>query len=172
MNTPLYSTLFSIRNKLFHSGKSLVLAESCTAGLIAAKLGIIPGISEFFCGSMVVYQTQSKIDWLAIAPEGLSDVNRGPVSRWSSLALAQSILDATPRADVSAAITGHFGPNAPPSQDGIVYCAIMTRDGHTSEANFHLESPAPILATDWERRLARQEESAYRFLVWLEKMLP
>ena len=121
---------------------------------------------------MVVYQTQSKINWLAIAPEGLSDVNRGPVSRWSSLALAQSILDATPRADVSAAITGHFGPNAPPSQDGVVYCAIMTRDGHTSEANFHLESPAPILATDWERRLARQEESAYRFLVWLEKMLP
>jgi PncC family amidohydrolase len=171
-STLLYSTLFSIRDQLLHSGKSLVLAESCTAGLVAAKLGLIPGISNFFCGSMVVYQSRSKIDWLEVDSEGLLDPNRGPVSGWASLSLAKGVLLATPRADVSAAITGHFGPNAPPNQDGQVYCAIMTREGNIQQWNFHLESPAPILATDCELRLARQEEAACRFLFWIAESLP
>ena len=172
MNTPLYSTLFAIRDQLLHSGKSLVLAESCTAGMVAAKLGIIPGISEFFCGSMVVYQSQSKIDWLGIDSSGLSDPNRGPVSEWASLALAKGILVATPRASVSAAITGHFGPNAPTHQDGKVFCALVTREGDVQQWSFRLKSPAPMLTTDCELRLARQEEATCRFLVWICEMLP
>ena len=172
MNTPLYSTLFSIRDKLLHSQKSLVLAESCTAGMVAAKLGIIPGISEFFCGSMVVYQSQTKIDWLGIDSTGLSDPNQGPVSEWASLSLAKGILVATPRASVSAAITGHFGPNAPSHQDGLVFCAFATRQGHVQQWSFQLKSPAPLLTTDCELRHARQEEATCRFLSWICEMLP
>jgi nicotinamide-nucleotide amidase len=172
VNTPLYSTLFALRDQLFHSGKSLVLAESCTSGMVAAKLGIIPGISEFFCGSMVVYQSQSKMDWLGIDATGLSDPNRGPVSEWASLSLAKGILRATSRASVSAAITGHFGPNAPTHQDGQVFCALTTREGHVRQWSFRLRSPAPILMTDCELRHARQEEATFRFLGWMCEMLP
>lgn len=172
MNTPLYSTLFAIRDQLLHSGKSLVLAESCTSGMVAAKLGIVPGISEFFCGSMVVYQSQSKTDWLEIDATGLSDPDRGPVSEWASLSLAKSILHATPRASVSAAITGHFGPNAPTQQDGQVFCALTTREGQVQQWSFRLKSPAPLLTTDCELRHARQEEATFRFLVWICEMLP
>jgi nicotinamide-nucleotide amidase len=140
--------------------------------MVAAKLGIIPGISEFFCGSMVVYQSQTKIDWLGIDATGLSDPNRGPVSEWASLSLAKGILLATPRASVSAAITGHFGPNAPPNQDGQVFCALTTQEGHTRQWRFHLSSAAPMLTTDCELRHVRQEEAACRFLYWICEMLP
>jgi nicotinamide mononucleotide (NMN) deamidase PncC len=121
---------------------------------------------------MVVYQSQSKIDWLKVDSAGLSDPNRGPVSSWASLALAEGILLATPRADVSAAITGHFGPNAPPNQDGQIFCALMTQEGYVQQMSFQLESTAPILATDCELRLARQEEAASRFLLWIDEVLP
>lgn len=121
---------------------------------------------------MVVYQSQSKIDWLHVDSEGLTDPIRGPVSAWASLALAKGILLSTPRADVSAAITGHFGPNAPPDQEGLVFCAMMTREGTVQQFNFHLESPAPILATDWKLRLARQNEATSRFLLWIDDAIP
>lgn len=39
--------------KLRHLQHRLVLAESCTGGLVAARLTSIAGVSEIFCGSMV-----------------------------------------------------------------------------------------------------------------------
>ena len=42
---------------------TLVLAESCTCGLIAATLARIPGMSAVLAGSFVVYQIDSKAAW-------------------------------------------------------------------------------------------------------------
>ena len=49
---------------LFRSGAQLVLAESCTGGMAAAALTQNPGISKNFCGSAVVYQSETKTAWL------------------------------------------------------------------------------------------------------------
>ncbi len=120
---------------------------------------------------MVVYQSQSKMDWLNVDAAGLLDPNRGPVSEWASLELAKGILLATPHADISAAITGHFGPNAPPNQDGLVFCAILAKGGYVQQKSFCLNSKAPTLPTDCGLRLARQEEAAGRFLDWINEAL-
>ncbi|MBU6174219.1 MAG: CinA family protein [Planctomycetes bacterium] len=168
----MYSTLFSIRDKLQQSGLKLVLAESCTAGLVAAELGKVPGISEFFCGSMVVYQSRTKTAWLNIAPDGLEDPQRGPVSQWASCSLAENLLECTPHASVAFALTGHLGPGAPQELDGVVFGSFRARNKDRDnkdrdEVRIELRAPAPSHSQDYEGREARQLEATMRFLEWI-----
>ena len=53
--------------------RKLVLAESCTAGLVAASLGRIPSISRFLCGSLITYRDETKAAWLKISLATLLD---------------------------------------------------------------------------------------------------
>ena len=172
--TPLYSMLLGVRDRLRDGGDRLVLAESCTAGLVAAELGQIPGISEFLCGSMVVYRTPTKTAWLGISSELLNDPAIGPVSTEVTIALAQAILEKTPEATIAAAITGHLGPGAPAGLDGQVYCAIVrrpTQGDRFDVLSLKLTSPPPIDLEDLSGRRVRQEEAAYGLLRYLEKKL-
>ena len=109
----------------------IVFAESCTGGLISATLTRIPGISEFHCGSLVVYQVESKAEWLGI-PRGMLE-KPGPVSRVVALEMATRALKRTPHADIAASITGHLGPDAPRSQDGLLYVATAVRAARSRE---------------------------------------
>ena len=169
--TPLYSMLLRVRDSLKARGDRLVLAESCTAGLVAAEMGGIPGISEFLCGSMVVYRTPTKQAWLGISSDLLENASIGPVSAQVTLALAAAILDKTPEATVAAAITGHLGPFAPPWMDGQVYCVVVRR-GVKSETedvkSLTLSSPPAVDLDDLARRGARQREAAYALLSLIE----
>ncbi|MEZ6041437.1 MAG: CinA family protein [Planctomycetaceae bacterium] len=108
----------------FHTQK-VVFAESCTAGLIAATLGRIPGVSDFLAGSTVVYQVETKACWLG-ADRGLL-ANPGPVSEVIATQMATGVLQMTPHADVSLSITGHLGPGAPAGLDGVVWLGIAKR---------------------------------------------
>jgi PncC family amidohydrolase len=108
----------------------LALAESCTGGRLAAELTSIPGASEFFCGSLVVYRDDSKAKWLNIPQSLLDDPNISSVSPQVSLALAQHTLQNTPEATLALAITGHLGPLAPPNQLGSLHIAILWRSAH------------------------------------------
>ena len=101
----------------------VVFAESCTGGLISAALTRIPGISDYLCGSAVVYRIDTKAEWLDISRSVLE--HPGPVSREVAEHMAKEILDRTPEAQVAASITGHLGPDAPKRLDGLVYAAIV-----------------------------------------------
>ena len=172
--TPLYSMLLRVRDSLRVRGDRLVLAESCTAGLVAAELGKIPGISEFFCGSMVVYRTPTKQAWLGISSDLLENSSIGPVSAQVTLALATAILDKTPEATVAAAITGHLGPFAPPTMDGQVYCVVVRRGvkGESEDVkSLILSSPPAADQDDLARRSARQTEAAHALLSWIETQM-
>lgn len=105
----------------------IVFAESCTGGLVSAALTRIPGISAFHCGSAVVYQVETKANWLGI-PRNLLD-DPGPVSSVVAREMAERVLEKTPQADLAASVTGHLGPDAPKSQDGLVYLAVTARSG-------------------------------------------
>lgn len=135
--------------------------------MVAAELGQVPGISEVFCGSQVVYQTATKTSWLGVDPIGLSDAARGPVSAWASEQLSRALLLKTPHATIAAAVTGHLGPNAPQNQDGDVYFSISHRNG--AEANYHLrlQFPAPVDENDLTGRRKRQAEATEGFLNWI-----
>ncbi len=176
--------LIDFVERLRTRGEGIVFAESCTAGLLAATFGKIPGVSDVFCGSMVVYQTETKVDWLVLDAMMLSDPNVGPVAAETTDALAMAVLAKTPRATWSVAVTGHLGPNAPLSQDGIVFASIARRFGNANKTevspsavdadyqkiascSFHLRSPAPRDAGDIEARACRQSESVSLVIDWV-----
>jgi nicotinamide-nucleotide amidase len=149
----------------------LVLAESCSAGLVAAMLGRVPGISQVLCGSMVVYQTDIKHEWLDIDPAILDNPTIGPVSQRATEQLACNILLRTPQANLSGAITGHLGPNAPFDLDGAVYLSVAKRvqqvvvDGTQDQLTVvHrttiLKASSPRDEQDIQGRYLRQQESA------------
>ncbi len=100
----------------------VVFAESCTAGLVAASLAKVPGISDYLCGSAVTYRNDTKHQWLDVSSANL--VRPGPVSAIVAREMAAGILAMTPEADWSASVTGHLGPNAPKRLDGLVYIGI------------------------------------------------
>jgi nicotinamide-nucleotide amidase len=170
----LYSNLIQVRDGLRLRNDRLVLAESCTAGLVAAELGKIPGVSEFLCGSMVVYRTPTKTAWLGISSSLLENPAIGPVSAQVTLALAAAILVRTPEATVAAAITGHLGPGSPTELDGRVYCAFLRRSDGDSlpKCRAHqLAWPAPVDQEDVPRRSARQAEAAGLLLSFIGESL-
>lgn len=103
-------------------GRRVVFAESCTAGLASAALAAVPGISEWHCGSAVTYREQTKIEWLGLAAQEIAEHN--VVSEFVAREMARRVLRRTSEADVSGAITGHLGPHAPESLDGVVHIAV------------------------------------------------
>ena len=105
----IYSKVLEVIRLLRESNRRIVLAESCTGGLAAAWFTSVPGASDVFCGSMVVYRNDSKSQWLGLDPQMLADEKIGPVSSQASEQLAQKVLSRTPEANVALGITGHLG---------------------------------------------------------------
>jgi PncC family amidohydrolase len=141
---------------LQRSGRQLVLAESCTAGLVAATLGGVPGISQHFCGSAVVYQERTKAKWIGVKEQTLRDF--GAVSEETATEMAAGALEGTPFADVSASVTGHLGPEAPQGFDGVVYVAVKER-GELATVERHVLEATPGISPQ-ELRIRRQAAAA------------
>lgn len=123
---PSLRAVTEIVRLLRQRNQRLVLAESCTAGLIAATFSRLPGVSDVLAGSAVVYQPETKSTWLNVGVRMLADA--GVVSREVAEAMANGVLAVTPHAAVALSITGHLGPGAPPELDGIAWCSIAQRD--------------------------------------------
>lgn len=152
-----------LRDLLAMHRAPLVLAESCTAGQIAATLGCLPGISAWFCGSFVVYRNDSKTRWLGIPAAMLEPPGPGPVSAEVTRFLAETCLNETPEARFSLAITGDLGPGAPSATDGVCFLALCDRKTDSEFARrIMLAEPSPGSSTDIPRRVARLEEAAQR----------
>ncbi|WP_182867205.1 CinA family protein [Rhodopirellula sp. JC639] len=129
--------------------QTLVLAESCTGGLIAATLATIPGVSAWLAGSLVVYQEASKQRWLGVAEETLAE--HTAVSAPVAHQMVAGALHTTPHADLAASVTGHLGPNAPAEFDGLIYVGVGRRGQPPRTWGVELKAP---------KRVGRQRESA------------
>ena len=57
-----------IKDKCRDKKFNISLAESCTGGLLSSLFTQIPGSSEFFDSSYVVYSNKSKINALKVSP--------------------------------------------------------------------------------------------------------
>jgi nicotinamide-nucleotide amidase len=128
----LLSDARGVAKLLEQTGHKVVFAESCTAGLVAASLSRIPGISAWHCGGMVTYRNETKTAYLGISSKVLK--RPGPVSAQVARQMAESVLSKTPEATVAASITGHLGPNAPARLDGVVYVAVSRRSNQAPSA--------------------------------------
>lgn len=150
--------------QLAAAGATLVLAESCTAGLVAARLGTVPGISQHLCGSFVTYQEASKTQWLGVSADLLAE--HTAASPQVTRAMALAALQRTAHAQWSAAVTGHLGPDAPSALDGICMVAIARRLGDKLE--LCQERRYALVSTE---RTERQAEAASAVLELVSETL-
>lgn len=88
-------------------GLTLATAESCTGGLVAARLTSVPGSSDVFRGAVVAYANEAKIEQLGVATETLE--RYGAVSGETAKAMAEGARTRL-GTDVAAAVTGVAGP--------------------------------------------------------------
>jgi nicotinamide-nucleotide amidase len=89
------------------TGETIAVAESCTGGLMAARLTERPGASEYFVGGVVAYSNEAKSALVAVAPELLE--RHGAVSTEVAGALAAGARERF-GASVGVGITGIAGP--------------------------------------------------------------
>jgi len=114
----------------------LAVAESCTGGLIGARITNIAGSSGYFERGAVVYSDQAKTEMLDV-PQDLIE-RHGAVSSEVAAAMAQGIQRAA-RTDLGLAVTGIAGPGGGTETKpvGLVYMALASAHGvKTAEHRF------------------------------------
>ena len=118
-------------------GRKVVVAESCTGGLVAAALTEIPGSSAVLDRGFVTYSNESKKETLGVAGDVIDAF--GAVSVACVYAMAQGALERSD-ADVAVAISGIAGPDGGTSQKpiGTVVFARAFRAAEEREAESKL----------------------------------
>ncbi len=100
------------------------LAESCSGGLLAARLTAIPGASGYVAGSVVAYSNEAKSDLLGVDPALIE--RHGAVSPEVAEAMADGALDRF-RADVAVSITGIAGPDGGTKEKPVGYVCFCAK---------------------------------------------
>jgi nicotinamide-nucleotide amidase len=113
------------------AGRRLATAESCTAGLVAARLTDRPGSSAYVEGGVVAYANQAKADLLGVDPELIEA--HGAVSEEVAEAMAAGALERF-GADTAVAITGIAGPDGGSDEKpvGTVVWSVALAGGQTT----------------------------------------
>jgi nicotinamide-nucleotide amidase len=109
-------------------GLTLATAESCTGGLVAARLTSVPGSSDVFHGSVVAYSNDVKRDELGVSSELLE--SHGAVSSEAARAMAHGARQRL-GVDVAVAVTGVAGPDGGSEEKpvGLVFVHAVGPDG-------------------------------------------
>lgn len=104
-------------------GLLLATAESCTGGMISARLTDIAGSSKVFERGFVTYSNQAKIDLLGVSEKTLSQF--GAVSGETAEEMVKGALTNS-LADLAIAVTGIAGPSGGSLDKpvGLVYIGI------------------------------------------------
>lgn len=124
---------------LLKQGKTAATAESCTAGLVAARLANVAGASGALYGGFVTYQTESKTALLGLPAERIA--KEGVVSAAVAQGLAERARALT-GADYGVGVTGYAGPAQFEGDDSVghVFVAVASARG-TAVREHHLGAP-------------------------------
>ena len=145
------------------AGRKVVLAESCTGGLVCAAITEIPGSSEVLERGFVTYSNEAKIESLRVSAELIDTF--GAVSVAVAWGMARGALKHSD-ADVAVAITGIAGPGGGSESKpvGTVVFACALRGQNENDISAEQKNFDPSLS----RSEIRQEAA----MVALELLLP
>ncbi len=117
--------------------RTIATAESCTGGLLAARLTERPGSSEYFLGAIVAYSNEVKIARAGVPRELIE--THGAVSAEVALALADGAR-AQLGADVGVGITGVAGPGGGTAEKpvGLVWLSVTVAGGEPMTRSINL----------------------------------
>jgi len=106
-------------------GLTIATAESCTGGLVSARLTSVAGSSDVFVGGLVAYDDRVKLDGLRVPHDVLE--RHGAVSAETAAAMAAGGRRAL-GADVAVSVTGVAGPGGgtPQKPVGLVFLHAET----------------------------------------------
>ena len=109
-------------------GLRLATAESCTGGLVAARLTDVPGSSDVFAGGIVAYANDVKTAQLGVEETVLAA--HGAVSAEVAEAMANGVRERL-GVDVGISVTGVAGPEGGTAAKpvGLVHFHVSTPDG-------------------------------------------
>jgi nicotinamide-nucleotide amidase len=105
-------------------GRRLALAESCSSGLLAARITDLPGASAYFAGGVVAYSNEAKAELLGVDPELIE--SHGAVSPEVAAAMSEGALRRF-GADVAVSITGIAGPEGGSEEKPVGYVCFDAR---------------------------------------------
>jgi nicotinamide-nucleotide amidase len=119
------------------AGRRIATAESCTAGLVAARLTDLPGSSAYVTGGVVSYSNEAKSELLGVDPALIEA--HGAVSEPVADAMADGALRRF-SADTAVAITGIAGPGGGTEEKpvGTVCFCVKLADGATDVRTMRL----------------------------------
>jgi nicotinamide-nucleotide amidase len=163
MSTPsdadLRDQAAALAARLLAAGRTLVTAESCTAGWIAKACTDLPGSSRWFLGGVVAYANEAKSKLLNVPATTLEA--HGAVSEPVVRAMALGAL-ARVGGDVAVAVSGVAGPDGgtPAKPVGTVWLAWARRDATTGQCEVATACELFPGDRDAVRRLAVQRALA------------
>ena len=105
-------------------GRTLGLAESCSGGLLAARITDLPGASAYFAGGVVAYSNEAKAELLGVDSELIEA--HGAVSPQVAEAMSRGALERFD-ADVAVSITGIAGPDGGSEEKPVGYVCFDAR---------------------------------------------
>ena len=149
---------------LTQRGLTVATAESCTGGLVAAKLVNYPGISSALGEAHVTYANEAKIRYCGVKPETLEVF--GAVSEQTAREMAQGLRERS-GADIAVSTTGIAGPSGGTKEKpvGLVYVGCADQSGVRVErlqltgSRERIRNLAALRALDMIRRAAIQSDS-------------
>jgi nicotinamide-nucleotide amidase len=120
------------------AGRTIAVAESCTGGMLAARLTDLPGSSAYFLGGAVVYSNEAKVALAGVDP-GLVE-RFGAVSEEVARALAQGAIERF-GADIGVGVTGIAGPDGGSDEKPVGLVCFTVTDRHGADISLSTRLP-------------------------------
>jgi nicotinamide-nucleotide amidase len=116
--------------------QTLVIAESCTGGLVSNRITNIPGASAVLLAGLVTYSNEAKLKFLGVRSETLAE--HGAVSEAVAREMAEGVRAET-GADFALSVTGIAGPGGgtPAKPVGTVFIGLAGPQGTTVTRHFN-----------------------------------
>jgi len=113
---------------LLEKNMTVATAESCTGGILSARITDIPGASKVFGYGCCVYANDAKVKLLGVAPDTLKAY--GAVSKETALEMARGARHLS-GADIGISTTGVAGPDGGTKEKpvGLVWVGISCEKG-------------------------------------------